>query len=139
MARAMGGEVVTDISRAELGTLDVGLTEAGNTDPLFASLGDTFRAQMGHHDIVDRLPEDAILMASTSTVQNQAFRFDGKPIYCTQFHPELNRENLIERVRAYPQYVERVAHMTMEQFIDRCEDTPTTEALLPRFVKNVFL
>ena len=29
-------------------------------------------------------------------VQNEAFRFAQKPIYCTQFHPELNKIDLLD-------------------------------------------
>jgi GMP synthase (glutamine-hydrolysing) len=138
MARAMGGEVVTDISRAELGTLSVFLTPDGKQDAVFQGLGDTFLAQMGHQDIVDRLPDDAIRLASTDRVENQAFRFAGKPIYCTQFHPELNRKALLERVRAYPQYIERISGISLDEFTARSSDTPKSERLLSRFVRHVF-
>ncbi len=138
MARAMGGEVVTDMSRAELGTLSLRLTEAGRRDEVFETLGSTFLAQMGHQDIVDRLPDDAILLASTDRVENQAFRFADKPIYCTQFHPELDRRALLERVRAYPQYIERIAGITLDEFNVRSRDTPQAEGLLRRFIEHVF-
>ncbi|MEX0819809.1 MAG: type 1 glutamine amidotransferase, partial [Pirellulaceae bacterium] len=75
MAKAMGGEVVTDARRAEVGSVVVRLTEAGQQDPIFGPLGDHFLAPMGHQDIVERLPADAILLASSKTVENQAFRF----------------------------------------------------------------
>lgn len=136
MARALGGEVVADLSRAELGTLPVRLTGAGEEDPVFGPLGKNFFGQMGHQDIVERLPEGAVLLASTDTVANQAFTFPDKPIYCTQFHPELNREALLQRLDAYPQYVEHVAHVTYESFCRDCDDTTETEQLLLRFVQQ---
>jgi GMP synthase (glutamine-hydrolysing) len=136
-ARALGGEVVHDLSRAEIGTHEVTLTRHGQTDPLFGSLGTTLRGQMGHEDRVSRLPPGATRLASTELVDNQAYRFDDKPIYCTQFHPELNREDLLTRVRAYPSYVERIAGMSLERFEAMCEDSPETESLLRRFVQLV--
>jgi GMP synthase (glutamine-hydrolysing) len=138
MARAMGGVVVTDMSRAEIGTLSVRLTEAGRRDEVFTTLGDMFLAQMGHQDIVDQLPHDAIRLASTDLVENQAFCFADKPIYCTQFHPELDRRALLERVRAYPQYIERIAGISLDEFIARASDTPKSEGLLRRFIEHVF-
>ena len=138
MARAMGGEVVKDLDRAELGTHDLRLTSAGRRDPVFGPLKDVFQGQMGHEDYVLRLPRDATLLASTRRAENQAYRFDGRPIYCTQFHPELTRANLLERVVAYPHYVDRIAGVTLETFAQMCQDTPETEALLPRFVRHVF-
>jgi GMP synthase (glutamine-hydrolysing) len=138
MARAMGGMVVTDLSRAELGTLSLRLTEAGRRDEVFKILGDTFLAQMGHQDIVDRLPDDAILLASSDRVKNQAFCFADKPIYCTQFHPELDRRALLQRVSAYPQYIERIAGITLDEFAAQSRDTPRSESLLRRFISHVF-
>ena len=135
MARAMGGKVIRDMQRIELETRRLQLTEAGRQDPVFGPLGKTFRGQMGHEDCVEKLPPGTTLLASTDLVENQAFRFEGKPIYCTQFHPELNRDDLLERVRAYPEYVERTASLTMEQFIASCQDTPAAESLLPRFAR----
>lgn len=138
MAKAMGGEVVTDPERAELGTIPVRLTEAGRQDPVFGPLGDTFEAGMGHQDIVVRLPEDAIRLASTNLVENQAYCFKGKPIYCTQFHPELDLKAFLERVHAYPRYVERIVGVTLEDFTKTCRETPKSETLLRRFVRHVF-
>ena len=138
MARALGGEVVTDLARAELGTLDLQLTEAGLRDPLFGPLGPTPLVHMGHQDIVDSLPPDAVLLASTSRVENQAFRFEGKPIYCTQFHPELTVKGMTERLVAYPEYVVKIAGMPLEAFLQTLAETPETNALLRRFVRHVF-
>lgn len=134
LAKAMGGEVVTDRSRAELGTVEVFLTDAGREDPLFSSLGDRFLAPMGHQDCVVALPPGAVRLASSEKVANQAFRFPGKPIYCTQFHPELNLEALIQRVRAYPQYVQSITGESIDAFSRRCQETPASNQLLKRFL-----
>ena len=137
MARALGGEVTTDASRAELGSVVVTTTQPGRNDEVFRNAGQQFLAQMGHQDVVTRLPEEAILLASSELVTNQAFRLRNKPIYATQFHPELNREALIERVEAYPRYVQKIAGMTIEEFErTRCQETPVAQQLLRDFVKQ---
>ncbi len=138
MAKALGGEVVTDLARAELGTLELRLAEAGKQDPLFGPLGPLPLVHMGHQDIVESLPADAVLLASTDRVENQAFRFAGKPIYCTQFHPELTVRGMTERLRAYPEYVEKIAGMSLKAFLQTLAETPATNALLRRFVQQVF-
>ena len=56
MAAAMGGRVVHDLGRAEVGTHEVVLTPAGRADPVFAHLRSSFKAQMGHEDLVETLP-----------------------------------------------------------------------------------
>jgi GMP synthase (glutamine-hydrolysing) len=134
MARAMGGEVVTDRSRAEVGTLWLELTAEGKNDPVFGPLGERFQVQSGHEDIVTRLPAGATLLASSPTVENEAFRFEGRPIYCTQFHPELDREGLVARIAQYPAYLPFTGHDTLEDFSAATPETPETEEILRRFV-----
>ncbi len=137
MALALGGEVVTDMTRAELGTVEVQLTDAGRADPLFAPLGDRFLAPMGHQDCVVQLPPQAERLAFSEKVQNQAFRIVGKPIYATQFHPELDRATLLERVRAYPQYVEAISGESIDAFAEHCQETKATDQLLSRFMDQL--
>jgi GMP synthase (glutamine-hydrolysing) len=137
MARALGGEVITDTNRAELGSVEVFLTDAGRQDPLFGPLGGRFLAPMGHQDCVVQLPAGATLLASSAKVQNQAFRIAGKPIYCTQFHPELNRAELWQRVDAYPQYVRKISGLPLAEFKQACVETVETSKLLRRFVEQV--
>ena len=132
-ARAMGGRVVTDLDRAELGTISMHLTDAGKTDPIFGPLGSPFVGQLGHQDIVDELPESARLLASSERVANEAFTFPGKPIYATQFHPELTRDDLLKRMIAYPDYLEKITGLTIEQFRKQCQQSPETSRLLKRF------
>ena len=138
MAHALGGRVIHDPDRAELGTQSVQLTTAGRDDPVFGPLGDVFLAQMGHTDRVVDLPPGTTRLATTERVRNQAFRFDRRPIYCTQFHPELDRDALIRRVEVYPEYIRTITGLSREQFSQSCQDTPQARALLPRFVQHVF-
>ncbi|MEE8459106.1 MAG: type 1 glutamine amidotransferase [Phycisphaerales bacterium] len=140
MAQALGGHVMADPSRAEVGTHEVFLTDEGRADPLFGALaqaGEHFPAQMGHEDVVDRLPPDAVLLARTR-LSNQAFYFPGKPIYCTQFHPELDRETLLDRLRKYPTYIERITGVPYDQFVENnTGESAHTDELLSRFVALV--
>ncbi len=135
MAAAMGGEVVRDRSRAEVGTYEVELTPAGRTDPVFAYLGSRFKAQLGHEDLVTTLPPRTTLLASSARVPHQAYRFEDAPIYCTQFHPELDAAGLRSRLRGYPRYVEEVAGGTMEEVLARFEDAREAEQLIQRFAE----
>lgn len=135
MARAMGGTVVHDVEHAEIGTFPLALTEAGVDDPVTGPLAPGFLAQMGHEDRVSVLPEGAVLLASSERVENQAYRFDSAPVYCTQFHPELTAADLLLRFRSYPHYLEKVAHTTPEELEASLLDTPQSSGLLRRFVE----
>jgi GMP synthase (glutamine-hydrolysing) len=138
IARALGGECINDLPNAELGTIELTLTEAGQMDPVFCHLPHIFTAQAGHEDHVVVLPADAVLLASSNQVREQAFRIAGRPIYCTQFHPELDRTSMLERVVAYPAYVERIARMPYDNFVHAVRETPEANSLLRRFVECVF-
>ena len=137
MAKAHHGRVNTDLSRAEIGTHELCLTEQGLRDPLFGYLGSRFNAQMGHEDCVDKLPDNAVLLASSEIVKNQAYRIKDKPIWCTQFHPELKRSQLLTRVLQYPTYIENIAGIPVNRFGELIHDAPETERLLGRFLDLV--
>jgi GMP synthase (glutamine-hydrolysing) len=138
MARAMGGRCINDLPNAEVGTIDLALTGAGRDDPLFGQLPNTFAAQAGHEDHVVALPSDAILLASSARVPEQAFRFAGRPIYCTQFHPELDRAAMLERVMAYPEYIARIARVPFDEFVHSVRETSEANSLLRQFVQMMF-
>ena len=133
IARACGGRCIHDPAHAELGTISFRLTEAGRNDPLFGTLPQDFLAQAGHEDHVVELPPGAVLLASSNVVTNQAFRIGDAPVYCTQFHPELDLESLVGRVERYPRYVESIDGRPIEEFIASCRETPDTQMLLRRF------
>lgn len=138
LSRALGGKVIHDLSRAELGTLPISLTEAGKNDSIFGSLPEEFFAQMGHEDCVDQLPPNAVLLASTEKNTNQAFGFADRPVYATQFHPELSKRRLLERLIAYPKYIKKITGESPQEFVDRCQETVETTSLLKRFLIQVF-
>ena len=138
MARALGGTVVTDRHRAELGTIGLRLTDAGKQDRLFGTLPAKFFVQLGHEDTVTQLPAEAICLASSTLVDNQAFVIAGKPIYGTQFHPELDLRTLLQRVEAYPEYIRKIHGIGLEEFSARCSESPEASTLIRRFTSQVF-
>jgi GMP synthase (glutamine-hydrolysing) len=137
MARALGGEVVTDHDRAEVGSVWLSLTDEGRRDPVFGHLDDRFQVLIGHEDIVTRLPRGATLLASSDRVENEAFRFEGKPIYATQFHPELCRADIVERLATYPSYLPLAGVRSLEEFERVTPETPHAELILRRFLDLV--
>jgi GMP synthase (glutamine-hydrolysing) len=134
MARALGGEVVTDHARAEVGTVWLELTPEGEADPVFGPLGRRFQVQIGHEDIVTALPPQATLLASSERVENQAYRLEGAPIYATQFHPEIDRRGLIDRLKAYPSYMPLAGAASAEELEAITPETPHTVGILTRFL-----
>ncbi len=132
MARALGGELLHDPDRGEVGTHEVTLLDAGQSDPLFDGVPLTFLTQMGHHDHVTALPAGAIEMARTPLSANQVFRLPDRPVYGTQFHTELDARRLTERLTIYKGiYTPGEGHL--ERTIDAIEPTPHADTLMKRF------
>lgn len=94
------GGVVDRTYGEEAGAVPVTLTPTGRADPLFVGFPDTFEAYVGHKEAVARLPEDAVLLASSPACPVQAFRV-GANVYATQFHPELDAAGIVDRVTTY--------------------------------------
>lgn len=135
IAQALGGEVITDRSRSEVGTFDVTLTDVGRSDQLLSGLPPVFPAHMGHNDRVSALPPDAIELAHSELCGNQVFRIAEKPVYGAQFHVELTPQRLRERLAVYQaQYLADQPPLTGDHD-DRLRETPEANGLIRRFLE----
>lgn len=133
MSLALGGEVVHDPVRAEVGTYEVGLTDHGPRDELFGRLPVRFAAQQGHKDHVTRLPSSARHLANSSRSEFQAARFGDELVWATQFHPELTLEDNRQRVFIYQErYVDR-----LDEVLDMLRPSHDTHGLLACFADIV--
>lgn len=141
IARALGGTVVHDPARAELGCHPVELTPAGEADALFGAFPRVFRVNMGHHDRVAVLPPGGVELARNASQPNQAFRLADRPVYGTQFHSELDARRERERLIAYRRfYIEEVGtDAALDAVIASLADTSEVDELLHAFVTRVVL
>ncbi len=87
LGAALGGEV-GKAPRAEVGVLDVELTEAGRADPLFEGIADRFKALQWHGAEVRRAPRGATVLARSPLCAVQAMRV-GRHAYGMQYHCEI--------------------------------------------------
>ncbi len=86
IAKALGAKVYKAPVK-EIGWYEVTLTEEGAKDPLFSFFSKSFPAFQWHGDTFD-LPSAGKLIATSSPVRNQAFRY-GENAYGLQFHLEV--------------------------------------------------
>lgn len=135
IARALGGRVVHDPDRSELGCGWVDRTEAGAQDPLLGRFPPRFRANMGHHDRVVELPPRATELAHNDQ-PHQAFRLDEAPVYGTQFHSELDARRERERILVYREYYRDALpdEETVQHVLDSLADTTEVDNLLYDFL-----
>jgi len=128
----------TPISRTysePIGSVEVTLTEAGAKDPLMKGLPIKFDAMVGHKEACDRVPQGAVLLASSASCPVQMFRI-GKNVYATQFHPEADSEEFILRIKTYKEHG-YFAPEEADGLIATVSqaDTPVAREILRRFVR----
>jgi GMP synthase-like glutamine amidotransferase len=87
LAAALGGKV-GKAAQAEVGILEVELTAAGRSDPLFEGIAGCFKALQWHGAEVAEPPADAVVLAQSPLCKVQALRV-GANAYGLQYHTEL--------------------------------------------------
>ncbi len=139
MVQALDGNIIYDPEHMEVGTFPVTLTQAGQADELFADMPQTFRAQIGRKDRAEYLPEGFLHLASSENAPFQALRVPNKPIWATQFHPELTKEENLKRFRRYMDgYASMLLPGELQKTLERFDDSPEADGLLRRFMTLVF-
>ena len=86
LAHFNGGEVAASNTR-EYGRAR--LTGISGHEPFFYEITEGSQVWMSHADTIKKIPDDCINLASTHDVKHAAFKFEGEPTYCIQFHPEV--------------------------------------------------
>ncbi|AQU81463.1 MULTISPECIES: glutamine amidotransferase [unclassified Halomonas] len=135
MAAALGGTSDYHPTGRESGTRRVRLTQAGQQDPLFSQLPESFPAHLTHAQSVMELPTNTTVLAHNSHDAHQALRY-GPRQWSVQFHPEFTPPVMrayIERQRA----ALRDQGEDPEELLVAVTDTPDASSLLRRFLAFV--
>ncbi len=131
LAYAFGGEVAHNPKGKESGTVPLILTDASREDLLFGNYSSGIAVQTSHSQSVIKLPETAVLLASSQMDRHQAFRIN-PAAWGVQFHPEFNAEI----TRTYIDY-ESGPSADLKQLKYGCRDTPEAASLLSNFYKLI--
>ena len=136
MVEALGGKIINDPGSMEVGTYELSLSPEGAADELFCELPSTFMAQLGHKDRAKTLPPGVINLAGSKRAPFQALRVPGKPIWATQFHPELTRATNLGRFKIYLDgYAAAMEPELITQTLQRFAESPEANRLLTGFVQ----
>jgi len=138
IAKALGAKVFKAPVK-EIGWHDVSLTRIGSIDPLFSHLPKTFSVFQWHEDTFE-IPHHAILIATSSLIPDQAFRY-GENAYGLQFHLEVTEEMIREWMETYKEEFEE----SQPPFLSKIKILTDTEIKIEpykkrgiRFIKNFF-
>jgi len=94
LADALGGEVAP-MRGAEVGVLDVELTDAAGADPLFSGLSARHTTLQWHSAEVTNPPPDAVVLARSPLCDVQALRV-GERAWGIQYHTEVTTDTVPE-------------------------------------------
>lgn len=86
LAHFSGGQVSPSNIR-EYGRANLSFVKSNTR--FFENITEGSQVWMSHSDTIKTLPTDGICLASTSDVENAAYRIEGESTYAIQFHPEV--------------------------------------------------
>ncbi|MDP3955965.1 MAG: type 1 glutamine amidotransferase [bacterium] len=101
LVEVLGGTILHEKARKEFGTLTLKRTANSDGDPLLKNIPPEFVAQEAHESFATELPTNCVLLARGEGVEIQMIRCGTSAIYGTQFHPEMSKENMHERMAMY--------------------------------------
>jgi GMP synthase (glutamine-hydrolysing) len=130
LAYALGGTVMNNPQGVEVGTVEMHLTDAAVSDPLFTNMHD-MPVQASHRQAVMELPSAAMRLATTDMDGNHAFRY-GDIFWGVQFHPEFNAAITKKYIEYYRQDLLQ-AGIDPVQKKQACHETVTANKILQRF------
>lgn len=134
---ALGGKIVHQSRDFEMGTLAISLSEYAQEDVLFGSLPNPFMAVSVHRDSALSLPEGCVSLAFTKHCVH-ALKVSSAPFWASQFHPEVNRSILVQRLSQFREhYTQGDNHL--QQVLTAAQETPHSNGLLKAFIDKVVL
>ena len=127
-----GAQVRYDENQTKVRSHEVKLMVDKNDHFLFTDLPESFQAHYGHKDVLDGVPEGAVLLMNGGDECKVSALQYKKNIYTVQFHPELTYEDMVELIKSSPGYLPEGA-LVHEVF----KDEPDSNRILRNFSKFV--
>lgn len=127
-----GAQVHSDSAQKKTRSHEVKLLVNKNDYFLFTDLPESFYAYYGHKDVLDRVPNGAVLLMNGGECCRVSALQYRKNIYTVQFHPELNFGDMLLRVKSSKGYLPE--GVTVEEIF---KDDPHSNVILRNFGKFV--
>jgi GMP synthase (glutamine-hydrolysing) len=136
LAKHFGGKVERRPDTQEVGSVTVKRTPTGAQDPLFAAMPGRFLAQESHFEMITELPTMAVRLADSPTCPVQGFVIEGQPVYGVQFHPELQAEDLVLRLKHHQDdYAD--LDSSIDEVVASLQASPEAHRFVARWIDRV--
>jgi len=134
---AFGGIILNKDKDYEMGTVKISLTDKAKSDLVYQGIQDRFPAVSVHRQYASTIPEPLETLAYTGQCVH-SFKYKNKPLWAFQFHPEVDRETLVNRLTIFSRhYTDNTEHL--KEVLDSAVETPESNILLGNFVERVLL
>ncbi len=134
---ALGGSIIRDTIDYEMGVIPIQLTEPARADILFQDTPKHFLAVSVHQEKALSIPDKCEALAYTSHCIH-AFKIKNKPFWAFQFHPEVDKNILIERLTIYKEKYTK-DDQQLNHVINNAQETPDSNSLMKKFIDRVLL
>lgn len=134
---ALGGCIIRDNADYEMGTIPINLSAAATHDPVFSGTPSPFMAVSVHRERATSAPAHCTELAFTEKCCH-AFKVNDKPFWAFQFHPEVDKQILVERLTVFKdKYTDGDDHLSA--VLEAAVETPHSNQLLASFVDRILL
>ena len=134
---AFGGQILSKERDYEMGSIPITLTNLASVDIVFRGIQNEFPALSIHRQYAIELPTNLDLLAYTKECLH-SFKVRDKLIWAFQFHPEVDRSTVYERLEIYKEeYTDSEHHFN--SVLSSLVETPESHQLLANFVDRVLL
>lgn len=135
VAQALGGAVELNPLGWEIGDPQVQLTAAGKSDPIFEGIPESFRVIQSHRDQVSRMPEGAVLLATSPLSTIQAYAI-GNFLRTVQFHPEMDPKHLKYILTPRRERILESSGIDIDEVLPKVCSTPDSRRIFRNFERN---
>jgi len=132
IAHHLGTNIRRDQSQSKSGSFSVSLTDDGKNDPVFQDMPETFIAQYGHKDSLEEIPKNTKLLVSGGNKCRTSALKHKNNIYTVQFHPEMNKEDLLAKINIYSDYID-----DLDEFKKNLKDSEHTPKIIENFLQKI--
>ncbi len=131
IAKVLGARVYK--GPVEIGWFEIELTRPALVDYLFAFFPKSVKVFQWHEETFD-LPHNAVRLASSRLVANQAFKY-GKCTYAVQFHLEVTPTMVARWREYYRDYLAKMDRLGLPSFVPNGSYFPVSWEFFKRFIQ----
>jgi len=136
LVESMGGIISKNHKTREFGTKQIKITSTGDENSIFYGMPSTFTVQQAHYWGTSQKPHNSVIIAKGENNILEGIKVLGAPAYGVQFHPELTKQDMIERMEIYNSQASSPYHFS-SQDMKNIKQSKASEKIITNFLVNL--